>query len=188
MCRIRLAGFLLTADLFVHTDCEPQEGTSHPAPGCLCRRLKRPDCLKNPQSSPMSSQRGSANPLPKPERLSDLPKVSSQSEADLGPKSSLELLLFFPPPWLRSPLRVQQLKFSRVGTPWGPAPVPASLTLQGIRGGDQPAGAGPLPPLPLQTRPSFHCTSEALVQRSQEGETGGHRPHSSGALSSYSWT
>lgn len=94
VCRIRLAGFLLTADLFVHTDCEPQEGTSHPAPGCLCRRLKRPDCLKNPQSSPMSSQRGSANPLPKPERLSDLPKVSSQSEADLGPKSSLELLFF----------------------------------------------------------------------------------------------
>ena len=62
---------------------------------------------------------------------------------------------FFPPLWLRSPLRVQQLKFSRVGTPWGPAPVPGISDSAGYQGWGPASGSGASPSPPPPDTPLF---------------------------------
>lgn len=164
-----LAGFLVNADVFVQTVKHKKAeapSISHPSPSCLCRRC--PDGLKTPNLA-------QCLPFSKPERLSDLPKVSSRSEAELGPNPASKLLFFLHPVLVL--LLGWSNKFPRAGTSQGPALVPGmsdSAEHHG-RGLASRASASPHPPT-SQASPSFHCTSEALVTEHPVG----HHPAKTG--------
>lgn len=119
---------------------------SHPSPSCLCRRC--PDGLKTPNLA-------QCLPFSKPERLSDLPKVSSRSEAELGPNPASKLLFFLHPVLVL--LLGWSNKFSRAGTSQGPALVPGmsdSAEHHG-RGLASRGSASPHPPPHLPGKPLF---------------------------------